>query len=142
MIRFDIVGTPSPQAGMRAVNTARGARMITAGGVNLRSWRTAVADAARHQADIVGCQTVPLALEVTFRLPMPKAAPKHDRDARHRLRARTPDLDKLLRSLFDGLTAGGLIGDDALICRITATKIDVWQDWTGAQVTLGEAVPL
>ena len=142
MIIFDIVGTPSPQAGMRAVNTARGARMITAGGVNLRSWRTAIADAARYQADIVGCQTMPLALEVTFRLPMPKAAPKHDRDDGMRWRARTPDLDKLLRSLLDGLTAGGLIADDALICQIRASKVDVWQDWTGATVILDEAVPL
>ena len=142
MIRFDIIGSPSPQGGMRAVNTARGARMITAGGTGLRTWRTAVADAARHQAEIVGCQTMPLRLDVVFRLPMPKSAPKHDRDVGRRLRARTPDLDKLLRALLDGLTAGGLIADDALITRITATKIDVWADWTGAVVHLGEAVPL
>ena len=142
MIRFDIIGTPSPQAGMRAVNTARGARMITAGGTGLRTWRTAVADAARHQAEIVGCQHGALQLGVTFRLPMPKGAPRHDRDAGRRLRARTPDLDKLLRSLLDGLTAGWLIADDALICRLSAEKWDVFADWTGASVTLGEAMPL
>jgi Holliday junction resolvase RusA-like endonuclease len=142
VIRFDIIGIPSPQAGMRAVNTARGARMITTGGVGLKSWRTAVADTAREQAAIHGCLDVPLALTVTFRFPMPKGAPKFDRDAGIRYRARTPDLDKVLRSLFDGFTAGGLITDDAILVKVEASKVEVWQAWTGAAIELDEAIPL
>ena len=142
VITFDIVGKPSPQSGMRAVNTARGARLITAGGTNLRTWRSQVADTARHHANIHGCQTLPLSLNVRFRFPMPKSAPKHDKTAGMRHRATVPDLDKLLRGLLDGLTAGGLIADDSLIVHIVAEKIDVHNDWTGATVTITEMVPL
>lgn len=142
MIRFKILGMPSAQGGMRAVNTARGARMITAGGTGLKSWRTAVAETAEVAAFDYGCQTMPLEVIVVFRLPMPKSAPRHDKEAGRRLRARTPDLDKLLRALFDGLTAGGLIADDALIARVAATKTEVWESWIGADVTIQEAVPL
>ena len=142
MIRFDIIGKPSPQSGMRAVNTARGARLITAGGTNLRTWRTQVADTAHTIAQEHGCQTAPLAVTVTFRFPMPKNAPKHDRVAGHRYRVTVPDIDKLLRGLFDGLTSGGLIADDSIIVQLTANKIDVHNDWTGATVTITEAIPL
>jgi Holliday junction resolvase RusA-like endonuclease len=142
MINLTIYGTPSPQAGMRAVNTPRGARMITTGGKHLKPWRTAIAEAAAEQAAIHGCQTAPLHVTVQFRFPMPKSAPKHDRDHASRLRATTPDLDKLVRGLFDGFTAGGLIADDRQVVSLCASKIDVWQQWLGAGVVISEAVPL
>lgn len=142
MIRLMIVGNPAPQAGMRAVQTARGARLITAGGTNLKAWRNAVADEAATAANQNGCQTGPQELCVEFRLPMPKSAPKHDREAGRRYRPITPDVDKLLRGLFDGLTAGGLISDDKIIVKVTAVKVDVWESWLGADVRLSEVVPL
>jgi len=142
MITLTAHGRPTAQGGMRAVPTARGTRLVTAGGVGLRDWRTTLAAAAAEQAAIHGCQTMPLEVGIVFRFPMPKSAPKLDQAHGIRLRARTPDLDKLVRAVFDSLTAGGLIADDALVAVLHASKVDVWQQWTGALVTLEEAVPL
>lgn len=142
MILFTVHGTPTPQGGMRAVPTARGTRLLSTGGAGLRDWRTAVSAAAADQADLVGCQTVPLEVTITFRFPMPKSAPRHDREHGIRYRTRTPDIDKLTRAVLDSLTAAGLIADDSLVVALHASKVDVWQDWTGCTVRIEEAMPL
>jgi len=142
MITLTVYGLPSAQGGMRAVHTPRGARLITAGGTGLKDWRAAVAAEAATAAEQYGCQTMPLDVDVTFRFPMPKSAPKHDRDHAIRHRATTPDLDKLLRAVLDSLTSGGLIGDDRQVVRLSAIKVDVWQQWLGASIVIREAVPL
>jgi Holliday junction resolvase RusA-like endonuclease len=52
-----------------------------------------------------------------------------------------PDLDKLIRTVGDALKVGGLIADDARICRLTADKRDV-VGWTGATIAIGQLPPL
>ena len=80
----------------------------------------------------------PLWLIVTFRFPMPSSRSKALRLLGKAPKGTTPDLDKLLRSLGDGLAAGGLIANDSRIARVWADKIEV-VGWTGASVWIGEA---
>lgn len=70
---------------------------------------------------VEGTLTGPVALEVTFTLPRPKAHYRTGRNS-HLLRDnaphrpdRLPDLDKLLRSTMDALTAAGVWADDAQV---------------------------
>jgi Holliday junction resolvase RusA-like endonuclease len=136
VIAFTVHGIPAPQGGSRAVQTAAGARLITTGGVGLKDWRASCAAAAEAQALEHGCITTGLMVRVVFRFPMPKSRPKRMRAAGVWPKTTAPDTDKLQRALGDSLTAGGLIRDDALICRWDARKVEVWDGWTGAEIDL------
>ncbi len=139
---FDIIGTPKPQGSKRAFTANGRAMMKESGGNAFAAWRNAVADKARAEAErLGGCYDVPLRLDVTFRFPMPKSR----RAALRRLgmipKTTAPDTSKLVRALEDGLQAGGLIRDDALIADLHAVKIEVWDNgdgdaWTGAAVAI------
>jgi len=98
-------------------------------------WREAVVKAAhlamKGKAPLDG----PVHLTAQFRLPMPQARRKADRARGWRWADRTPDLDKLLRSTFDGLTKGGLIADDARVVVIVAEMREV-VGWTGCDLTV------
>jgi crossover junction endodeoxyribonuclease RusA len=70
----------------------------------------------------------PVALLAVFSLPRPKGHYRTGRNA-HLLKesapnfpAGRPDLDKLLRALLDGLTAGGAWLDDSQVAQLAATK--------------------
>lgn len=80
----------------------------------LANWRGAVRDAtvkARgDQAPLEGG----VLLAVTFTLRKPLSAPK----TRFTVPWKKPDLDKLLRSTFDGLKAGGAYQDDAQVVEV------------------------
>lgn len=134
-IRFDVLGIPGAQAGMRAVPTARGIRAITTGTRTLADWRTAVTVAAHQQQKLHGTITQPIGLITVFRLPMPKSRPKTDRARGWNWRASTPDLDKLQRAIGDSLTAAALITDDRQIVAWSAAKIET-TDWCGVTITI------
>ena len=70
---------------------------------------------------------------------MPKSRPASARQAGSLWKVSTPDLDKLVRALGDGLVRGGLLPDDDRICWITARKVEVHNSWTGASVTIDDA---
>jgi Holliday junction resolvase RusA-like endonuclease len=63
--------------------------------------------------------TGPLSVEVTFTVRKPASAPKR----RTTWPAKRPDLDKLLRSTFDGLGTAGAWGDDSQVVEVTARKV-------------------
>jgi Holliday junction resolvase RusA-like endonuclease len=69
---------------------------------------------------------------------MPASRPVAMRRAGQGPKTTAPDLDKLVRSVGDALTEGGLIRDDARICAVHATKSEV-QGWSGAVITIEEA---
>lgn len=137
-ISFRVHGIPAPQAGSRAVPTKQGARLITTGGTNLKAWRNDVSASAQAAALLYGTLRGPLAITVVFRFPMPKSRPKKLREIGSWWKVTAPDTDKLLRSLGDSLKAGGLIADDALIASWHATKVEVWEQWTGAEIRIDE----
>lgn len=135
LVTFEILGVPSPQGSKtRMPNGAVIEGSSTSGRAKQKSWRAAVVEAARDCADTTP-HDGPLQLTVEFRMPMPASRSKTIRTAGIWPCSVKPDIDKVIRGLLDGLTAGGLIRDDARIFAIEATKFEVI-GWTGATVTL------
>lgn len=136
MIRFEVLGTPTPQGSKtRMPNGA----MVEGRSKNQRdahsSWRTAVADHARAVAATHGKLDGPLMLQVTFRFAMPASARKADYLRGWSWKTSAPDLDKLVRSVGDALKIGGLITDDSRIVELRAVK-EHSVTWTGAIIEL------
>ncbi len=113
-VTFEVSGLPVSQGSMRAF-VVKGHAVITSSSKSLGQWRQLVAlkaqDVAAREFD------GPIAIDLAFRLPKPKSAPK-----RKRLFAtKRPDLDKLIRAVLDSLTHV-LIKDDAQVIQISAVK--------------------
>lgn len=135
VIEFEVLGIPMPQGSMKAFSANGQARMKPSGGTGFAAWRNAVAVAAKDIAEDHGKLDGPLDLELIFRFPMPKSRSKAVRAFGLADKTTAPDLDKLVRSIGDSLTAGGLIADDARICHLTACKVET-TGWTGATIRL------
>lgn len=142
MTRLRVLGVPAPQGSKSAVVRAGKAVLIegssTTGRVKHAAWRTAVAWTASNGSEPLDG---PLSIDVTFRLPMPKSRPAAIRRAGIGPHACKPDLDKLLRSTFDGLKDAGLIVDDSRICAVSALAIET-TGWTGADIEINPFNPL
>ena len=136
---FDVYGDPKPQGSMRAFAVGGHAVMKPGGGHAFAAWRNAVAEAARIEAEHLG---TPLdgavKLTVEFRFKMPKSRGKLAQLGGWAHKSTAPDLDKLLRCVGDAFTAAALVSDDARIAVIVASKLEVYDDWTGAHVELTE----
>jgi len=130
-VEFEVVGLPAAQGSKRHVGNG----VMVETSKNLKPWRAAVAAAARDIAADVGQYDEPLHMEVCFRFPMPKSRRAAVRSLGIALKTTAPDLDKLIRSTGDALTTSGLIRDDALICSVHASKLEV-VGWSGAVVRL------
>lgn len=126
MIGITVHGTPAPQGSKRAIVRGGRAALIESSHDRVKSWRQAVVDAALAEdcPQLAG----PAEVAVTFRLKRPKGHYRTGRNA-HLLRDSAPayphgmpDLDKLLRSTMDALTAAGVWGDDAQVVAVTAAK--------------------
>jgi hypothetical protein len=72
----------------------------------------------------------PVEIALVFYLPKPKTVKREWPSVK-------PDLDKLIRSTFDGLTTGGLYTDDALVVAVSASK-EYGTDRIGCQVIASE----
>jgi Holliday junction resolvase RusA-like endonuclease len=134
---FEVLGVPAPQGSKtRMPNGAMLDGGSKAARISHRAWREAVAGCARDIAGEHGMYDEALYFAAEFRFPMPKSRRKADRERGWCWKTSAPDIDKLLRNTFDGLKDGGLIRDDALICRIGGTgRIEV-RGWTGARIWL------
>jgi Holliday junction resolvase RusA-like endonuclease len=139
VITFDIIGQPAPQGSKKAFLNRRTGKpgMKESAGAGLVAWRDAVSRRAREIAEEHGCLDGPLQLIVVFRFPMPSSRTKAERLAGCCWRTSTPDSSKVLRSLEDGLVDAGLIADDKLIVEHLVRKVEVFQSWSGATVTIG-----
>lgn len=130
---FDVIGHPMPQGSKRFVGNGRS---IEAGGQAFHQWRRNVAERAREIADGIEDPTPldgALHIDIDFRFPMPTGRPKKTRDLGHAHKSTTPDIDKLIRSVADGLVDGGLLVDDARIASVYATKLEI-VGWSGARI--------
>lgn len=135
IIDLDVFGTPMPQGSKKAFVANGRAMMKESGGNKHAQWRNAVADKAFDAAKEHGRLEGALAVTVSFRFPMPKSRPKAVRDEGWAWKTVAPDIDKLLRTVFDGLQAGGLLADDAHVAQVTSTKAEV-TGATGAHITI------
>ena len=118
MITFTAFGVPVPQGSMRGFIPKGWKRpVLTTDNSRLKPWRQAIVDASREvmagRAPLGG----PVEVRVVFYLPRPKSAPKRITEP-----AKLPDLDKLIRALFDALTAAGVWRDDAQVIDVGARK--------------------
>lgn len=80
----------------------------------LKGWREAVRGETQRAMDGRAPMEGPVILAVTFTVPKPKSAPK----TKVTWPEKKPDLDKLMRSVMDGLKAGGAYRDDAQVVEI------------------------
>lgn len=128
-VELRIIGVPAPQGSKRHVG---GGRMVESS-KKVGPWRDAVAHAGHNAMTGEAPLDGPLRLTAHFRVAMPASRRKADRERGWRWADKTPDLDKLLRSTLDGLTAGGVIVDDARVVVIDARMTEV-VGWTGADL--------
>lgn len=110
VVSFWVGGEPAPQGSKRHVG---GGRLIESS-KKLPAWREAVRSAAAEHAPKEPFDQ-PVILWADFYLPKPKKP-------RFWSPAVTPDLDKLLRALNDGLEAGGVVRNDSRVVEVSASK--------------------
>lgn len=134
--RFRVYGSPVPQSGTRIVPTAVGPRGISTGGVGLEAWRQSVANEASIQWVDGRRHLGPVAVEIEFRFPMPASRLVRQKNAGSIPKTTQPDLDKLLRAVFDSLRQGGLLLDDAQITEVHASKVEWHESWYGAEIVV------
>lgn len=108
VIDFFVAGEPVSQGGMRAVQTKKGARLISSGSTGLRYWRERVASEAQRAVDSL--EAGPVMVAAYFIMPRPASRPKKDRWP-----DRQPDIDKLARAVLDSIT-NTLVEDDKQVC--------------------------
>jgi Holliday junction resolvase RusA-like endonuclease len=129
VITIEVRGLPAPQGSKRHVG--RGIMVESSRAVG--PWREAVrAETQRVMQRLPMFPSLldgPVALEITFRLPRPKGHYGTGRNAAQlkpsapNFPSGRPDLDKLLRALLDGLTAGGAWADDSQVVNLAAWKL-------------------
>jgi Holliday junction resolvase RusA-like endonuclease len=114
MRRFVVVGAPLPKGNKKAVRTRKGLR------VRERDPRVAeygqlvkVMAGSRHDTVISG----PVGVQLHFSMPKPKKVPKE----RLGWPAAKPDMDKLMRTVWDGLSKIQF-DDDGGVCWALSTK--------------------
>ena len=124
-----VIGLPAPQGSksFRGVSKA-GHGIMVESSRHVKPWRDSVIVAAR-EVMIKGGLTAPafrgpVNVCVTFSLPKPKSAQKR----RASYPDRKPDIDKLLRSTFDGLSSAGVWEDDARVVSVCAYKVFAGED--------------
>ena len=153
---FYVHGTPAPQGSKKAF--VRGGRaLLVDASSKTKPWREAVVSAAIDAGAADLQMDGPLFASCIFWFKRPKSHYRTGKNA-HLLRddapeyvTTTPDIDKVLRSTYDGLTQAGVIADDRFIVAeittmrymreggFTGAGIYVTQDWEGL---LGEVLRL
>jgi Holliday junction resolvase RusA-like endonuclease len=128
-----VYGEPKPQGSKRGFVTKTGkVALVEQAGKPLKDWRNAVTLTAAYLAEQQQWQrtTKPVSVDIEFRLPRPQKP-------RYPLPAVRPDLDKLIRSVLDSITAAHNIwNDDSQACRILATKIYTPPEMNGVRIVL------
>lgn len=138
MITLQVFGEPAPQGSKRVYN----GRIVEAGSKKLKPWRKAIADACFNLlTEEHSLITGPVRVEVDFYLPRPSSISQKKRA----LPIVPPDLDKLCRSLLDGLNQGadsGKVGDgiiyadDSQVVELIARKFYADDREPGADITI------
>lgn len=124
-VAFAVRGTPAPQGSKRGFVVNGRAIVTDTNPAPLKTWREDVKFAAVDAMNGARPLAGPVELLVTFILAKPKSVKRGWPFVR-------PDLDKLVRSTGDALTAAGVYGDDAQLVKITAQK--VYGIYPGAEI--------
>ena len=133
-VTFEVHGIPAPQGSKRHIGNGR----MVESSRKVGPWRALVEVAARQA--MTEPFTGPVAVTLTFHMPMPKSRPARVRAAGTAWSSVRPDIDKLARSTLDALTASGIIDDDARVARLHATKLES-TTFSGAIITISRLEP-
>jgi crossover junction endodeoxyribonuclease RusA len=121
-----VAGIPAPQGSKRHVGNG----ILVESSKKVGPWREAVAAAVLAKTGgRVLFPSGPVAVAVVFYLPRPRSHYGTGRNAgvlkvsAPRYPFGQPDVDKLLRSTLDGLTAARVFGDDAQVAKAHAVKV-------------------
>ena len=117
---FTVYGTPAPQGSKTRTKHA----MFDSNAKTLHPWRDAVRTAAVDAIDghdgVVFPAGVPVRAYIVITLKKPASAPKGR--TTYPIKARSGDLDKLVRGIFDALTDSGAWHDDSQVVELRAAK--------------------
>ena len=114
VITFTIPGTPIPQ-GSKSARVVKGRAFMFDQNRNLKPWRNEVRQAAEKALAGRDGFTEALSVNLTFHMPRPATV--------KRLRPSVkPDIDKLIRAVFDAITDAGVWKDDSLVVHVSATE--------------------
>jgi len=116
-MRIEVAGIPAPQGSKRHVGGGRMVEQSRAVGPWREAVRAETQRALEQLPEPEGFLEGPVHVDVDFRLPRPKTAPR-----RVRYPAKRPDLDKLTRAVLDGLVSGGAMADDSQVVSLVASK--------------------
>lgn len=126
---FRVAGHPVSQGSKRAFVVAGKARLVEAGGGRHKLWRHAVNDVARQAWGEHPPLDGPVELHLRFALQPPQSKPKRRRT--WPVGARSGDLDKLTRAVFDALCGVAYL-NDAQVVAVLAVK-----DWANPEIGPG-----
>lgn len=126
-----VYGSPAPKGSMKCIGRrGKAAHNLINNSPGTEAWQTVVAGAARVLKDHHGIAEPlegPLGAQVTFTVARPKSIKPAARPWPHLTPGKVidggGDIDKLLRTVFDGLEEAGLIRNDAQICVTSAAKV-------------------
>ena len=145
-ISFFVPGRPQQKGSTKSFRHAKTGKIVTmSANKNLKLWEATVRLAAREANGKREALTGAVAVYVTFTFERPRCdygtgknagTLKNSAPQEH---TKTPDIDKLVRGILDGLT-GVLFRDDRQVAVLMANKQWGWP--AGAGVTVKEITPL
>ena len=124
MIIVEVRGLPAPQGSKRHVGNG----IMVESSKAVGPWREAVRAETQRAMRGAAPATGPVLVTVTFHLARPRSHYRTGRyagllkDTAPGFHGAQPDLDKLLRAVLDGLTAGGAWDDDGQVAMVEAAK--------------------
>lgn len=122
MTAVTVYGQPAPKGSLKCIGRG-GHHQLIEDNAKTKPWRELVKQAGTQLA---GLQTEPwpgaLGLMVTFTVPRPASVTPAKRTWPHKRSKNSGDVDKLARTLLDGLEDSGLFADDAQIVSLMAVK--------------------
>jgi crossover junction endodeoxyribonuclease RusA len=140
-VTFEVRDIPAPQGSKRHV----GHGILVESSKKVKPWREAVRAecvAALIDTGEKTAMTGPVEVAIWFYLPRPKSHYRtgkmaaYLRDDAPAFCSKRPDVDKLIRSTLDALTAAGLYGDDGQVARLNVDKCYAVPAPVGAVITV------
>ncbi len=123
IIEFFVCGDPKPQGSTRSYYIKKINKVVTThGNKDTRRWQLRIAMEAQHANEsravsfYSGDKHCGYEVRADFLFQRPKSLPK-----KRRLNTKRPDIDKLVRTVLDGL-AKVIIPDDSQVISITTSK--------------------
>ena len=142
-----VPGVPVPQGSKRAfVNKSTGRPVITDADTRLPAWRMKITahvlDVKQRHADaLLFPMTGPVGAQITFTIQRPSShygtGRNHNilKNSSPKYPHKMPDLDKLLRAVFDAITDAQAWVDDGQVVWVQTAK--VYGDKPGVTITIG-----